>query len=314
MDTTMFSLRHFNVEADFAHLVQLYASVEAVDQSGEDVSEDALREQLTWPYQNLEQDRWVVVSPEEPDRLIGYSWLWKTPTNRHADTTAIVHPAWRNHGIGDELLARTLQRAHEVQAESVLAYVDVQHTAANEFLSRRDFTPISAYTAMSLAASVSVVAPAWPAGGYAIRPYSEVQDFSMLLQAFSRCFEGLWGHHHLSEDELNDWLPAIDQEGMLLLYAPNGDLVGICRVEMSEPLSRKYGKPMGYVDSPGVVKEYRDHHLYMPLLQAGVQWLREREQVDIELESWGDAERTLAQYQEIGFNIARQARIYRFVI
>lgn len=314
MDTKTFSLRHFNVEADFKHLVQLYASVEAVDQSGEDVGEDALREQLTWPYQNLEQDRWVVVSPEEPDRLIGYSALWKTPTNSHADTTAIVHPAWRNHGIGGELLARTLQRAREAQAEYALAYADVKLAAANKFLLHRDFTAIAAYTAMSLSIDVPVAPPNWPISGYVIRPYSEVQDFSMLLQAFNRCYEGLWGHHHTSEDELNDWLPTINQEGTLLLYAPNGDLVGICRVEMSEQLSRKYGKLMGYVDSPGIVKEYRDNDLYVPLLQVGVQWLREREQVDIELESWGDDERTLAQYQKLGFTIARQARIYRLVL
>ncbi len=133
----------------------------------------------------------------------------------------------------------------------------------------------------------------------------------MLLQALNRCYEGLWGHHHLSEDELNAWFPSIDQEGTLLLYAPNGDLVGMCRVEMSEQLSRKHGKPMGYVDSPGIVSEYRDNGLYMPLLQAGVQWLRARELVDIEREAWGDDERTLAQYQRLGLTIVRQARIWR---
>lgn len=41
-----------------------------------------------------------------------------------------------------------------------------------------------------------------------------------------------------------------------------------------------------------------------------VQLYAEVEAVD----QWGDDERTLAQYQKLGFTIARQARIYRFVI
>ena len=313
MDESLFHFRRFEPE-DIARIVTLLEEAEAVDHSGEDISEEIVRDQLTWTGHDPLLDRWMVEWPDQSDKIIAYSFLWKTPTNRHADITAVVHPAWRERGIGGELLARTLQRAREVQAESVLAYADVKQAAANTFLQQRGFAPVSAYTVMSLAASVRVAAPAWPAEGYVIRPYSEVQDFSMLLQAFNRCYEGLWGHHHLSEDELNAWFPSIDQEGTLLLYAPNGDLVGMCRVEMSKQLSRKYGKPMSYVDSPGIVSEYRDKGLYVPLLQAGVQWLRTREQVDSELESWGDDERTLAQYQKIGFTIARQARIYRFAI
>ena len=310
MDESLFHFRRFEAE-DIARIVTLLEEAEVVDHSGEDISEEILRDQLTWTGHDPLQDRWMVELSGEPDKIIAYSVLWKTPTNRHADITAVVHPAWRGRGIGGELLARALQRAREVQAESVLPYADVQHSAAHKFLQQRGFAPVSAYTVMSLVASVPVASPAWPADGYVIRPYSDVQDFSMLLQALNRCYEGLWGHHHLSEDELNAWFPSIDQEGTLLLYAPNGDLVGICRVEMSEQLSRKYGKPMGYVDSPGIVSEYRDNGLYMPLLQAGVQWLRARELVDIELESWGDDERTLAQYQRLGLTIVRQARIWR---
>jgi len=313
MDEALFHFRRFAPE-DIARIGALLEESEAVDHSGEDISEELLRDQLTWTGHDPLQDRWMVELSGEPGKIIAYSILWKTSTNRHADITAAVHPAWRGRGIGGELLARTLQRAREMQAESALAYVDVQHLAANNFLLQRGFTPVSAYTVMSLAASVPVAAPEWPADGYVIRPYSDVQDFSMLLQAFNRCYEGLWGHHHLSEVELDTWFPTIDQEGMLLLYAPNGDLVGLCRVEMSEQLSRKYGKPMGYVDSPGIVSEYRGKELFVPLLQAGVQRLRLRERVDIELESWGDDVRTLEQYQGLGLTIVRQARIYRLAI
>ncbi len=310
MDESLFHFRRFEQD-DIPRMAALLEEAEAVDHSGEDTGEEMLREQLAWAGHDPFQHRWMVELSGEPGKIIAYSAMWKTPVNRHADITVVVHPAWRGRGIGGELLARTLHCAREAQAESVLAYVDVKHPVAHNFLLRRGFVPVSAYTVMSLAAAVSSAAPAWPADGYVVRPYSDVQDFSMLLQAINRCYEGLWGHHRLSEDELNGWFPVIDQEGMLLLYAPNGDLVGICRVEMSEQLSRKYGKPLGYVDSPGIVAEYRANDLYVPLLRTGVQWLRARERVDIELESWGDDERTLAQYQGLGFTIVRQARIYR---
>lgn len=45
-----------------------------------------------------------------------------------------------------------------------------------------------------------------------------------------------------------------------------------------------------------------------------VPWLRAKGAEDIELESWGDAEQTLALYGELGFTIVRQDRTYRRVL
>ncbi len=307
---TQLRFRHFDLTSDISRLANLLAEVEAVDHSGEDISEEALKAQLEWPGHDPVQDRWVVESTGEPDKVIAFCVLWKTPTNRHADITAAVHPAWRQRGIGSELLYYTLKRANELGASEVLAYADVKHEAANTFLRESRFVPVALNTAMYLSIEVPVEVPTWPAG-YQVRRYSDVQDFPALLRAFNHCFEGLWGHHHLSEQELRDWLPSIDLDGTFLLYAPNEDVVGICRAEMTEWLSERYGKRMGYVDAPGIAPAYRAHRLHLPLLLAALQWLRSKEPAAVELESWGDDEQTLALYQSVGFTISRQSAIYR---
>jgi mycothiol synthase len=309
---SLFLFRAFLPDDDLPRLAALFAEIEAVDQSGEDVSEAKLRELFTAPGYDAARDQ-CVVEMSGTGELVAFASIWRTASEQHVDMLIAVHPAWRLLGIGGALLDRMLARANELRASDVLAYADRKHQAAQNFARQHQFEPVAAYTAMLLSADTLVDTPVWPAG-YQVRPYSEVQNFSILLQAFNRCYDGLWGHHTLSEDDLKGWFPSINQEGLLLLFASGEDLVGMCRTELSAQLRMQYGKSMGYIDSPGVVPEYRDQNLYLPLVQNAVRWLRSWEPVDIELESWGDTEQTIVQYETSGFRVIRKQDIFRFQI
>jgi mycothiol synthase len=314
-DIESFTFRQFDPEADVPRLLTLLAETEAVDQEGSDISEETVREQLGWLEHDPVRDRFVVEQPGDPNRLIGYALLWKMPNENHGDVMIVVHPDWRRRGLGSELLARALSRARALNTAQLGAYANVQHTAGGAFLRRFGFTPVAAYTALRAHGNHPFAAPAWPAG-YRAHRYAEMDDatrFATFVEATNRCYAGLWGHHEVTEEAAAQWIATLDQEGIHLLFAPDGRVAGMCCASMNERLSKERRQPVGWVDAPGIVPEYRDENLYLPLLLTAVQWVCAKHPTPavIEMESWGDTPETLATYQRAGFVVARKEDSYR---
>ena len=259
------------------------------------------------------QDRWVAVISNHEEQMIGLSWVLKVPQNTYADVYVGVHPSWRRQGIGSELLQRILARAQTLHPQSILASADVQHQDANDFLRRRAFSSVAAYTAMQLACTRPLPQPEWPIG-YTIRAYDPLEDFSLLLDMYNQAFQGLWGHwEKVTADDLHAILEHQNAAGIFLLFTQTGEVVGTCRGEISEQLSMKNGKQVGYLDAPGVVPEQRENNLYLPQLLHAAHWVRRQASqtsIAIELESWGDSPQVLAAYQEIGFEEVKRQDIY----
>ena len=126
---------------------------------------------------------------------------------------------------------------------------------------------------------------------------------ALFLRAVNRCFEGQWGHHTVTAEWVSEWLQVLDRAGILFAFGPDGDVAGTVRAD-------RYSEPVGYVGAPGVAPEHRGAGLYIPLLLAAAQRLRERSPEAIELEAWGDAPETLAAYEMQGFRVVRQAIAY----
>jgi mycothiol synthase len=304
-----FIYRHFEVEHDFAPLVSLLHDVEQIDHDGEDVSETALREQLTWIGHNPALDRWVVCLPDSTS-LIGYGAIFNASNGNSADLYLAVHPDWRQRRIGHEILTRLLMRAHEVGTRDVRAYANVQHSGANAFLHNHDFAPVATYVRMAASGSLEFPLPDIPAG-FAIRSYDQIQQEDLFMEAVNRGYEGLWGHHQLNHEELMVWLPQLPPEGIFLLFTPDGSIAGICRAEMSAHLTTLRGTITGLIDAPGVVSAYRNNNLYLPLLLTALHWLVSQSPTAIELEAWGDSPDTLALYQTLGFTPIQEAISYQ---
>ncbi|HZU69650.1 MAG TPA: GNAT family N-acetyltransferase [Ktedonobacteraceae bacterium] len=304
-----FTYRHFDPQHDFTALMTLLQIVEQTDQDGEDVSEAMLREQLIWPGHDPMHDRWVVF-PSDSDALIGYGVVFQGPDDEHADVHIAVHPQWRLYGIGSQLLNHLLARAHEKGAQDVRAYATVQNSAARAFLSAHGFEPVAMYTRM-LATEIHGFPIARMPSGFTVRSYDQVQQLDLLVEAMNRGYEGLWGHRHVEREELGKWIPQFIQEGIFLLFAPGGTVAGMCRAEMSEHLTSLRGVPTALIDAPGIVPEYRETGLHVPLVLTAVQWLIPQAPARIEMESWGDALSTLASYRGLGFTPMQEAISYR---
>lgn len=309
--TEQFHFRRFVVDTDIPCLTQLLAEVEATDFTGEDVSEETLREQLTWPGHIPTLDRWLVEAPDNPNSIIGFSSVWKSAVANHADTYVAVHPTWRKQGIGSELMRRTLARAKELDALYAFVYADIVNQDANMFVRKRGFGPVAAYKEMHASVNNSLLAtPIWPEGHY-VRDYSTIQDVSTLMHVIHHSFHDLWGHRDFTEEEFQSFLSSGPFDGIFIVFSPTGEAIGAGKAILSEQLSEKYGKPIGYIDSPGVIPEQRVKGVHLPLLLTMMHWLQAQKAVDFLLESWGDAEQTIAIYESVGFKTVKEATLYK---
>jgi ribosomal protein S18 acetylase RimI-like enzyme len=305
-----FTFRHFEPQTDLYQLLRLYGEVESTDRDGKGMSEARLREQIASPGHDPRQDCWVVEAAEAPDALIAFSGLWKAPESDHADIIGIVHPAWRRKSIGRVLMSRTLIRARAVGAAQVRVYVEARNQPAVAFLREHRFQPEGAYTLMRAPGDIPMEAPNWPAG-FHVRTYDAVKQLPLLTDAMNRCYDGLWGHNVVTEDDLATWLQDWAPDGIFLIFDAGGEVAGVCRAVLSRQRSAERGEPTGYIDAPGVLPWRRRQGLYMPLLATAVRFLRSRQPAAIELESWGDDDQTLELYEQAGFGVARRSVLYR---
>jgi mycothiol synthase len=307
---TTLQYRPFVTETDFAPLILLLGTVEAADHDGEDVSEATLHEQLGWPGHDPEHDRVVALADGSEETLAGYGALFKTAGDTIADAYVAVHPSWRRKGVGAQLLSLLIERARLLGAEGLRCYANAANPAATAFTGAQGFTPIASYTRL-VAEDMSTLPspPALP--GFHLQTYDQIDDPAVFRRAVNHAYEGLWGHHQLTVEEVAQWLPTLAPEGILLLVAATDAIAGICRVEINTRLSASRGHRTALVDAPGVVPEYRDQSLYRPLLLHALHRATQRQAERIELESWGDAPATLDEYRALGFVTLQEAISYQ---
>jgi mycothiol synthase len=303
-----FSFRPFDQSTDLSRIFELRQQVEQHDRDGVSLSMDALRAQLSIPGHDPAKDRCLATLPENPNRVIGYSVIWAG--GDVADLQIVVHPDFRRRGLGSALLERILERARQLDVITVNGYAAGSNVPANAFLPARKFIRQGAYSELLAPANLSLPPSAFPSG-FLVRPYSEVQDLGILTHAMDDCYKGLWGHNVVDEKQMAVWLPDFIQQGLFLLFAPDGNVVGISRVEVSKDRSERNGKLTGYIDAPGILPEYRNQSLYHPLLLHGMHWLHEQKAELIEMESWGDDPARLKSYESFGFKIVRSQIAYR---
>lgn len=302
------SPRPFQPDADFLPLLRLRGEVEAIDQTGTAITEAVLRQQMELPGHDPALDRWVVADPDHAGQLVGSAMVWVAPTEglKAARFDVTVHPTWRGRGLGSALLDCVLERAAGLGAATAEVYALEKLKPSGAFLARRGFQVAGAFTELRAPASQKLPSPVWPYG-YSLRTFAEIQDVSILTEAMNRCYEGLWGHHEVSQEQMAEWLPDFTPEGLFLVFSEKGRVVGISRVEVSAERSARNGALTGYIDAPGIVSPHRRHDLYRALLITGVRWLQSQEQEIIEMESWGDRPDVLELYQQMGFAVVRRA-------
>lgn len=305
-----FDMRPFSSQQDILPLLRLRTEAEAVDQEGNRADEEGLRAQLRLPGHNPSQDRWVIPSPNDPNMLIGSCLVWLPPDSSIVKLNILIHPDWRRQGLGSLLLDRALARSRALEGKFLQAYANLKNPSGEMFLIKNGFQRQGAYLEFQQRIPDRLPSPVWPYG-YQLRTYAEVQDLTALTYAMNVCYQGLWGHHEVSETQMASWLPEFDLQGLFLVYSPSGKLVGISRAELSEKRSRRNNLPTGYIDAPGFHHHHRRMDLYRAMLLHSIHWLKEQGQEIAEMESWGDKLEILNLYRDMGFETLKTLVSYQ---
>ncbi|HSD82634.1 MAG TPA: GNAT family N-acetyltransferase [Anaerolineae bacterium] len=291
-------------DADLFRLLRLCNEVEAYDCDPNPSSEADLRAQLKWQGHDPARDRWVVASPDDPDHVIGYGRVFAQSSERTV-VWILVHPAWRRQKIGMLLLQRALERAREQGAMHVTSTAMAEDVIATAFLTCHHFSAAGDNWSLLAPQDLPFQAPCWPTG-YTVRTYAEVQHLPTLVEVLNRCYSDMWGHRENTPGAVNEQYlseamirrPEIYiPEGMFIVFAPDGSVAGFCRAEFEAHGTKK----LKIVDGPGVVPEHRPQRLQRPLALTAMQWLNAQQAGPVTLYAWGDSEKTVEIYREMGF-------------
>jgi mycothiol synthase len=304
-----FTIRHYVPEKDLSQLSRLLTEIESMDRDGEDTSEDYLRASLAWRNYRPAQDVWVA---ESDGKLVGYGVAFEQPS-RQCTLYVVVHPSQRRKGLGSQLLALTLNRAHEVGSKKILIYANEHNDASNLFLKHHNFQQVGSSGSLKLSAQDQIPPAEFPKG-FTLKKYSEVNNPLLLLKALNECYQGMWGHQHNdnpSEEERRSprFLHYYDAEDILLLFDEKGEIVGICSLK-SQGKREGDGELSDLLDGPGILPEYRSQGYQREMVLAGIGHLRQRGVRPITLEFWGDREDALNVYRSLGFEMVNRYVAY----
>jgi mycothiol synthase len=299
-----FVIRHYVPETDLPPLSHLLTEIESIDRDGEETSEEFLRSMLEWSNFDPDQNVWVAESNGD---FVGYGQIFPRSDNPSTIYVA-VHPSQRRKGLGSQLLALTLSRAHATESKKIHIYANGHNAASNTFLKHHGFEV--AGTSGVMLAPVAEFPPAEIPAGYSVRRYLELENPNpaIVVQALDSGYKDQVGHHQnvTSADRYMDYY---GQDGIHLLFDSHDSLIGVCAAK-PEGKTDQCGIS-DLLDAPGLIQEYRQRDFQRFLALTVMRWLREQGTRPITLEYWGDDEKAIAIYRGLGFELVNEQLTYQ---
>jgi len=297
-----FSIRHYLPETDLSPLSRLLTEIEAVDRDGEETSEEFLRSMLGWPDFDPDQNVWVA---ELDGTFVGYGQV--IPRSDNPSTIyVVVHPSQRRKGLAGNLLALAFSRAQQAESKKIHIYANGHNVVSNAFLKQHGFE-VAGTSGVMLAPvaelSPAELSPAEIPAGYVVRRYPELGDPAIVVQALDQCYKDMVGHHQ-NVTSADRYINYCGGDGIHLLFDSHDSLIGICA---AKPEGKTDARGLSdLLDAPGLTKDYRQRGFQRFLALTVMHWLREKGTRPVTLEYWGDDEKAIAIYRELGFVLVNE--------
>ncbi len=266
---------------------------------------EPIREELTWlwhlPTSDLERDTRIL---RDGDAVIAYGEaIWKHPDEGGPlDLSVRVHPDYRGAGIGSWLLSWGERLASERGADGVRAFAADRDASAQDLLRSRGYVHVRSGFTMrkDLEADVD---PAAPPAEVTIRRY-ENADERVLYEVDQASFAENWGFRPKSLESFNEELHGEDWDPSLVFLAEaSGTTVGYVvsfHLEMC-----------GYVDSLGVLKEWRGRGIGKALLRHAFAELAGRGSPEVRLGvDTQNVHGAVALYEGVGMSVYRRYDVF----
>ena len=266
---------------------------------------EPIREELTWlwhlPTSDLERDTRIL---RDGDAVIAYGEaIWKHPDEGGPlDLSVRVHPDYRGAGIGSWLLSWGERLASERGSDGVRAFAADRDASAQDLLRSRGYVHVrSAFTMRKdLEADED---PGAPPAEVTIRRYEDA-DERVLYEVDQASFAENWGFRPKSMESFNEelhgeyWDPSL-----VFLSDTNGTTVGSV-VSLSLEMC-------GYVDSLGVLKEWRGRGIGTALLRRSFAELAGRGSPEVRLGvDTQNVHGAVALYEGVGMSVYRRYDVF----
>ncbi len=212
----------------------------------------------------LETDAFVV---ETSDRqIVGYIELFNEKDHAHLNTDMYVHPAFKERGIGETLLARIEQRAREEIARAasdlrvyIHSSMDNKDEAGKSLHLRMGFTPVRYHWRMEIKLD-SPPAPVVLPNGIELRLFDREAHARLVWQATNESFSEHWGSHDSTFEQWCFWrFDKSDFDPTLWMIAWDGD-------EIAGFSQNRFRMGIGWIGTLGVRKPWRKLGLGQALL------------------------------------------------
>jgi mycothiol synthase len=297
----MFLTRAFNPAIDFPALVTLLNDAAKAD-SGTPTTETEQRDlkETFEKYGHFRQ--WVTPHPQAQGVMIAYTTLFKQPATPYGEFLLIVHPEFRNQGLEKQLLKQIIAEAKTLQSQYLYDLVDVNNKQRQAFVESQGFKPERGFRLMTTKLSRALPTLKIPGHLY-LRTYKEVNDVEIIVEIMNRGCSDLPGHKVAERDNV-DWISRQPQDGIFLLFDKHNKVVGCVSALVTED-----GR--GQIDAPALIPEYRNPELYLVLVLVGLEYLAKQDCEEVNMNSWGDYESTIAAYTELGFKTVVHELGYR---
>lgn len=234
--------------------------------------------------------------------LVGVAVAVSTGDPSPGTLELVVHPEYRNDGIGAALLASLDARS---PLEAMQAWSHGNHAAASRLAQRHGFVPIRELWRMRLMHDAGLPAAEMPPG-YRLRRFVPGQDEEAWLAANAAAFVDHAEQGSMTRADLlarmdEDWF---DPEGFLIAEAGDGSIAGFHWTKVHPPLKDSATgahQSLGEVYVVGVVPAAQGTGLGRALTIAGIEHLRSRGLQAVMLYVDADNTAAVGLYNKLGF-------------
>jgi mycothiol synthase len=266
---------------------------------------EPIREELTWiwhlPTSDLERDTRIL---RDGDSVIAYGEaIWKHPDEGGPlDLSVRVHPDYRGAGIGSWLLSWGERLAGDRGSDGVRAFAADRDASAQDLLRSRGYVRVRSGFTMrkNLEADEDRGAPPTEV---TIRRYEDA-DERVLYEVDQASFAENWGFRPKSFESFNEELDGEYWDPSLVFLAEaNGTTVGLIVSFLFEMC--------GYVDSLGVLKEWRGRGIGKALLRRAFAELAGRGSPEVRLGvDTQNVHGAVALYEGVGMSVYRRYEVF----
>jgi mycothiol synthase len=294
--------------ADLDAVVALINAADAVDQSDEGTSAAEFCEWVDDTLGTL--DHFVAVAPD--GTIAGYGDVHHRSGDEGAWGWVVVHPAWRQRGIGRLLADRMVERAQRLGALWIDYAVDSRLHPATDWLTHLGYEPVRNYLRLRLPCPAPVAAPTYPPG-FRVRTFEAGRDEAAVHRIIHPSFTD---HHNVNEISMEHLeqhmhVHGFDPRGLFLAETPEGVVAGLCWCVINTDENTRRGERVGWINDLGTLRPYRRLGLGRALLLEGIGWLHAEGVAAVEL--WVDGSNTPARalYADVGFTVSKALTDFR---